>query len=475
MAPDAAPSAALASLVVESGGERLALPADVVVEVIRPRPLSRVPHAPAALLGVASLRGAVLPVVSLARLRGGGGEAAGPGARLVVVAGELPLGLMVDGVASLGDAADLPRLDLPALLAARFGAKAGLAVAPRPAGPRPEAPALAAPAAEESTLTVLAFTVDGQAFALPLSEVDEVMVRPGDIAPAAGADPALIGAAALRGALLPLISARALLGRRPDAEGRVLVLRLAGAALGLAIDRVDRILRVPASRVEPVPAVLARGRGEARAEAICRPDEGGRLLTLLSPGRLLDEDTMRRVAASAAATAPAGGEIDAVEARGETESFVIFALGGERYGMPASAVEEVARLPEALTRVPRAAAFVEGVMSLRGTVLPVIDASRRFGAAPAAGRRRVLVVTVDGVRAGLAVDAVSEVAAVGPEALRPAPDLGADEAGTFDRVIARGGEEALMLVVSPRALLARAERDALLALAAPEARPRRRP
>ena len=454
-------------LAVETGGEWLALPAATVVEVVRPRPLSRVPHAPDALLGVASLRGAVLPVLSLARLRGTAepDAAVSATARLVVLAADSPFALQVDAVATLGDGAGLPRVD-PAELVARtlVSARSG---ASRRAAPAPMKAPDAAPA--PPALAVLGFTVAGQLFGLALRDVVEVTPVPADAVLVPEASASTIGVAARRGALLPLVSARALLGRPAagtSADGRVIVVRVAGADLGLVVDSVAEILRVPEEAVEPLPALLARRGGEARVAAVCRLDDGRRLLSLLSADRLFDDDTMRRVLAAApiredAMVAASGAEGDGAE------RFVVFDLGGEPYALPIASVDEVVRLPDVLTRVPRAPAFVEGVMNLRGTVVPVVDAARRFGAAPApaGSRRRVLVVSVGGLKAGLIVDGVSEVLAVAPGELSPAPDLAGDEAGTFDRIVTIARDDRLILVVSPEALLQAAERDILAALA----------
>ena len=82
-------------------------------------------------------------------------------------------------------------------------------------------------------------------------------------------------------------------------------------------------------------------------------------------------------------------------------------------------VEEVARAPAQVTRLPKTPAFLEGVINLRGEVLPVVDQRRRFDMPPAADRdaRRLIVVRTDRHRAGLIVDAVSEVLRSSAEAI----------------------------------------------------------
>ena len=84
------------------------------------------------------------------------------------------------------------------------------------------------------------------------------------------------------------------------------------------------------------------------------------------------------------------------------EQFVIFRLGNQDYGLPISAVDEIARPPERIARLPKAPAFVDGVMNLRGAAVPIIDLRRRFEieSKERAGSERVVVVAVDGAKTG---------------------------------------------------------------------------
>ena len=58
--------------------------------------------------------------------------------------------------------------------------------------------------------------------------------------------------------------------------------------------------------------------------------------------------------------------------------FLVFRLDQEEFALPIGAVDEVASVPEQVTRVPRTPDFLEGVVNLRGEVLPVVDQRRRF-------------------------------------------------------------------------------------------------
>jgi purine-binding chemotaxis protein CheW len=121
-----------------------------------------------------------------------------------------------------------------------------------------------------------------------------------------------------------------------------------------------------------------------------------------------------------------------------------------------------------LTRVPRAPPFVEGVMNLRGKIVPVINQRQRFSiAGETAGHSlRIVIVTIDGLQAGFVVDAVSEVIGIPARDLSVTPELTADGAQLFDRVANIESAGRMILLIDPKELLDRAERDVLAAITA---------
>ena len=434
------------------------MPAADVVEVIPAPRTTRVPHAPESLRGLANVRGAVVPVVSLAGLLG---QPVGPERRLVMLAGATPVGLLVDEVSSLVAEARAARLIEPrpllerayATLAPRSSKGAAAAVV------ETHAPAAAATA----TVALLAFTVAGQEFALPLGDVREVLRIPEGVALLPHAGAGVAGTAAHRGRLVPLLDLRALLalgaGER-RAPPRVLLTRIGRHRVGLVVDAVSAVLEVAEDQIDPLPLVLARGAAEARIQAICRLDDGRRLVSVLSSDRLLNDDVTARLAQEGHEDMKAAPTADAGE-----EQILLFRLGDDEFGLPIAAVSEVTRRPERLTSLPKAPAFVDGIMNLRGQVLPVIDQRRRFGVPVGDGARKpVVVVRIGDSQAGFVVDSVTRVASVPAAALQPVPDLGGDQAATIDRVASFEVDGRLVLLVNPQELLDRAERDLLAAM-----------
>ena len=101
-----------------------------------------------------------------------------------------------------------------------------------------------------------------------------------------------------------------------------------------------------------------------------------------------------------------------------------FKLGAEEYAVNVAQVQEIVRL-STLTRVPHAPPYVEGVVNLRGRIVPVVDLARRFELPPRERTKatRVIIAAVGGRTVGMLVDAVTEVLRLPDEAVDAAPQL----------------------------------------------------
>ncbi|MDY6833861.1 MAG: chemotaxis protein CheW [Chloroflexota bacterium] len=112
-------------------------------------------------------------------------------------------------------------------------------------------------------------------------------------------------------------------------------------------------------------------------------------------------------------------EVDSV-VRGEEEQLVVFDLCHEDYGVDISVVREIIRM-QPITRVPRAPCFVEGLINLRGRVIPVVDLRKRFEleAGHDEKNNRIVVVNVGNQDIGMVVDGVTEVLRIPSDCIEP--------------------------------------------------------
>lgn len=102
-----------------------------------------------------------------------------------------------------------------------------------------------------------------------------------------------------------------------------------------------------------------------------------------------------------------------------------FKTGDEYFGVPIRKVKEIVRVPE-ITVVPDTPAFLNGVINLRGRIIPVIDLNKRLGASGSTGKKksnRVLVLELDGSIVGLLVESASEILKIPEESIEQPPGL----------------------------------------------------
>jgi purine-binding chemotaxis protein CheW len=123
----------------------------------------------------------------------------------------------------------------------------------------------------------------------------------------------------------------------------------------------------------------------------------------------------------------------AAEAGADGTQLVTFLLKDEEFGFDIMSVQEIIRLPK-MVELPDTPDYVEGISSLRGTVLPIFDIRARFGMKREehTDRSRVLVIDVDGKQTGLLVDSVRQVTRVGRNEFEPPP--GAIRSETTDYI-----------------------------------------
>ena len=108
----------------------------------------------------------------------------------------------------------------------------------------------------------------------------------------------------------------------------------------------------------------------------------------------------------------------------ELLQLVSFKIGGEEFGVNILQVQEINRMLE-VTRVPNAPEYVDGVINLRGKVIPIIDLRRRFGMERKEHDKntRIVVVELSGKVVGFVVDAVSEVLRIPKSVTEPPPSI----------------------------------------------------
>jgi purine-binding chemotaxis protein CheW len=478
-------------LIFRVAGATFGLRLAIVAEIARLPELAHMPLAPPCLLGLANLRGIVLPVMSLRILLHLPDIETNEQSRVVILRGDAPVGLVVDRIerlvqitpdqlephevgADTDSALDgvikgaqgegtIKILSPPKLLAGQFAELGVSAIGP---ARRPLVATTSLAVTPARTLVpLLSLSLGQQEYALPLDRVREIVPLPDYIAELPRPETAVLGVMTLQDRLLPIVSLRALLGLPVVGElqqrSKIVVIELGNGVVGVVADATREILRIDPDIIDPAPALLTRGDGEAEISSICRVDNGRRLIALLSPDQMFRPELVRRILSH-------HGIANEPQSQPETsamahEQFIIFRLGKQDYGIPIAAVAEIARPPEGITRLPKAPDFIDGVMNLRGSVVPIINLRRRFdlGATENASSQRILILAVGGVTAGFLVDGVSEIMKAQIDAIQPAPEVSQEQMRLISRVINLEADGRLILLVDPTQLLDKIEADVL--------------
>ncbi|MHB8067865.1 MAG: chemotaxis protein CheW [Desulfobaccales bacterium] len=460
-----------------------------VQEIIRVPEVVRVPLAPAALDGLANLRGKVLPILSLRRMFGFVEQEHDDATRAVVVDVGQPLGFVVDRVASVvgvepGQIEDVGAirstvdtdllsglikdvaghamimvLDFEKLIQREFTEIAAIAKSTGMAGTLSGS---AGGEEEEASdeLQLVSFDVDGQEYAIAIEDVQEIVQVPESIIHVPYSASHVLGVMTLRNRLLPLTSLRRMFGlpdRPLDEKSRIVVLALGSASVGVAVDGVSEVLRVAKVDVDAMPALLALEGEFADISEICRLDGGKRLVSIISARKLFDHSSIKEALSTVNDLDQETGQEAAAleEDLDDDEQVVVFRLGKEEFGVAIASVQEIVRVPEELIRVPKAPRFVEGVINLRGSVLPVIDLRLRLGLEQVerSDRQRIMVFLLAGVRTGFIVDQVAEVLKIPKAAIEPAPKLSGEQGRLLSRMANLEKQKRMVQMIEPAHLV----------------------
>ncbi|MGE5484119.1 MAG: chemotaxis protein CheW [Ignavibacteriales bacterium] len=144
---------------------------------------------------------------------------------------------------------------------------------------------------------------------------------------------------------------------------------------------------------------------------------------------------------------------DEVRKNVEEHQLVVFGIANELYGVDIAAVREIITM-QRITKVPRTPDFVEGIINLRGKVIPVIDLRRRFhlGVAEEDKETRIVVVEIQGITIGMVVDRVSEVLRISSDVIEPPSPVIVGIDAEYIKAVAKVGDKLIILLDMERVL-----------------------
>lgn len=274
---------------------------------------------------------------------------------------------------------------------------------------------------------IVSFLLGEEEFGLEIDKVKEIIRFP-EIVKVPNVPDYVKGIISLRDKLMPIIDLRTKLdagtGEITDST-RVVVADIDGALVGLTVDRVYEVIRVPVDTIFPPPQVVNSGNGE-RITGIARLENGKRIIMLMDLQDMVSQQTMDELNKHQCQETTADRSFYMEEV--DEEQMVVFRLAGEQFGVSIAQVQEINRLSK-ITKVPRAPRYVEGVVNLRGDVIPVIDLRKRFGLEGKEYNQftRIIVSDINKKKVGVIVDEVLEVLRISRRNIESAPEIVQDK------------------------------------------------
>ncbi len=445
-------------------GVEFGLDIDRVQEITHRTDVTPVPGSPSFILGVINLRGMIIPVIdSRVRFHLAPQETTSKTRIIVMRLASGPTGLQVDSVAEVVRLEDHTVRETPPLVA---GIRAEYLAGMVTVGTRLITLIHLEKLLDSSELTrraefkdlgivgivgfsesnaeaelakdgtpFVTFRLGAESFGIALQEVEEIVELP-PVTKVPDAPDYVLGVICLRDQVMPLVDLSEILSIEQGTSERkrdmVVLLSFGTARIGVVVDEIQEILRVQEGQTLPPPQTLSESEREHLEGILILP---GRMVSLINVLKIITGDDQAKIAAMGQGLGLA--DTRAQEAVPSLE-LVVFRLGPESYGLRLHEVREIIMVGQ-ITPVPRAPHFVDGVLNLRGEVMPVVDLRTRFGLArvEATTLSRILITSIGGVFTGLVVDAVDEVRPVEMSRFGPPPSVTAVGANRYIEKVAR--------------------------------------
>lgn len=475
------------------GEETYGIGIDDVRQIIRVPKITRVPKMPGYVKGMTNLRGEVLPLVDLSLRLGYGCECSHEEDTRVIVVDKRGIltGLIVESVNEV-KSTEVHEIDnFPEILNASVDKKFISGIIKIGEGEDVsiiqvmntdeviDIEAASKQIEKNSTLAkkekleetnasgindrrFISFNVLEQEYSVEIHKINEIIWMP-EVTGVPGLPDYVLGIFSLRGKVIPLLSLHSKFGvvLETDAETtRVVIVDINGVLVAFAADKVNAVLSVDESLIELPPKVYDDQEG-SEVSAVLKLDEGKRLVMVLEPQNLVDDAELEALKSVAEQTTESAHMENSVENAGEEEKQIVtFKIESEDYGIYIHKVQEINRYTN-VTKIPKTPKFVEGIINLRGEVIPLIDLRSRFEleAKERDEFTRVIIVNLQNMKVGFVVDWVDEVLRIRERDIDTVPPVlsAAVNSEFIDGVVNFEDNEKMILLLDVEELFSKAE------------------
>jgi len=271
---------------------------------------------------------------------------------------------------------------------------------------------------------LVSFLLDQEEYAIGIMKVKEI-IRVPQIVKVPNSGNYIEGVISLRNDLLPIINLRTYFGM-PRLEindhTRILVVDMGNATAGIMVDKISEVLRVKSSIIQPPPKFSSQS-GE-QLKGVAKLNHGKRMILILEPSKIISAEEILEISGSGETHEQSSDEKTIARKMLDEERLVTFKIGLEEYGVKIANVLEIDRMTE-ITKIPRAPYYIEGIVNLRGNIIPALDLRRLFQLSEktVTDATRIVIVDLDGKSTGIIVDSVSEVLRFEKTLIESPPDI----------------------------------------------------
>lgn len=310
----------------------------------------------------------------------------------------------------------------------------------------------------EQSKKVIIFRLANEYYACAVDAVREIVYRK-SVVQMPGVSHYIMGAIELRDQNIPVFNVKKFIGL-PETTDRpeltILVIEIEGIAAGLWVDAVDAVADVRSEQIEAKPPTL---KGNAKSVIQSVVNLQGRFISFLDVKRVFEHLTNRNYGVKVMATSENFTKSNREQERNTQEKreaqcqLVSFNIRGDEFAVDISEVQEIIKMQN-ITHVPQAPSFVEGVINLRGVIVPIMSLRERFSIEKAVGTKstRIMIINKNDKQIGLIVDAVSEVLRIAVSAIKEPPQDAIGESAGFVKGMVNVGDRLIIVLDLPKVL-----------------------
>jgi purine-binding chemotaxis protein CheW len=434
------------------GAEQFAFRLKNVREIIKIDDIKKVPHAPAHVAGLCSLRGSILPVVDIRRCLNMLEKEYSDDSRIIVTdIHGANVGIITDGISAvitikassilqppsnikrnqsgeidgivLGDNGKSIIMVLDAENVVKFEQLKKDFMSGK-ASDRTESFSPSSHHVDEVELVI--FLISGEQYALDVRNVKEIL-RCAELLKVPNSPYYVEGVISVRNHLLAVINLAKLFGTghcRAADSTRIIVMDAGDISYGIIVDKVSEVARVPRNLFYK-PYHIVQNADMQFIREFANLNHGKQVVMVLDPYKLVSVNDLNAIHSDHLACHESGNDLIDEEMSEnqclDQEQIVAFKIDNEEYGVTIDYVCEVNNINE-IYSFPGAPDFIEGMVNLRGDIIPVLNLRTFFGISLTnkSACSKLLVVEYKKERLGIMIDSVTEVVRVGRDLLETA-------------------------------------------------------